>query len=181
MADKLAHRWYIVNSASGQEKKVAQSITEKAAEKGMSEFISEVAVPAEEATEIRRGKKVATEKKFFPGYVMVKMEMNDQAWHLVKNVPKVTGFLGAKDRPSPISDAEAEAIFAQVREGVKRTEEGLLFEAGESVKVVDGPFESFAGTVQEVDQEKKRLKVEVSIFGRATPVELKYEQVQKLG
>lgn len=176
----MTHKWYIVNAASGQEKKVALAITEKAAEKGMTQYISEVAVPAEEAMEVRRGKKVATEKKFFPGYVMVKMEMNDQAWHLVKNVPKVTGFLGAKDRPQAISNAEAEAIFAQVREGVKRVEDGLLFEPGETVKVIDGPFESFAGVVQDIDFEKKKLKVEVSIFGRATPVELKYEQVKKI-
>lgn len=176
----MTHKWYIINAASGQEKKVAAAISEKAAEKGMTEFISEVAVPAEETTEIRRGKKVAAEKKFFPGYVMVKMEMNDQAWHLVKNIPKVTGFLGAKDRPQAISNSEAEAIFAQIREGVKRTEEGLLFEAGETVKVIDGPFESFAGVVQEVDSAKKKLKVEVSIFGRATPVELEYDQVKKM-
>jgi len=180
LENKLTHKWYIVNAASGQEKKVATAIKDKAAEKGMTDFISEVAVPAEEAMEVRRGKKVATEKKFFPGYVMVKMEMNDQAWHLVKNVPKVTGFLGAKDRPQAISNAEAEAIFAQVREGVKRVEEGFLFEAGETVKVIDGPFESFAGVVTDIDFEKKKLKVEVSIFGRATPVELKYEQVKKM-
>lgn len=176
----MAHKWYIINAVSGQEKKVAQAIAEKAAEKNMTQYIAEVAVPAEEAMEVRRGKKVATEKKFFPGYVMVKMEMNDQAWHLVKSVPKVSGFLGAKDRPQPISDAEAEAIFAQVREGVKRTEEGLLFEAGETVKVIDGPFDGFAGVVQDIDQAKKKLKVEVSIFGRATPVELEYDQVKKM-
>ena len=176
----MAQRWYIVNAASGQEKKVAQRIREQAEEEGMTEAISEVLVPAEEATEVRKGKKIATEKKFFPGYVMVKMEMNDQAWHLVKSVPKVSGFLGAKDRPSPISDAEAEAIFEQVREGVKRTEEGAIFEVGETVKVTDGPFESFAGVVQDIDAAKKKLKVEVSIFGRATPVELEYDQVQKI-
>ena len=176
----MAQRWYIVNAASGQEKKVAQRIREQAEEKGMADKITEVMVPAEEATEVRKGKKVATEKKFFPGYVMVKMEMDDQAWHLVKSVPKVTGFLGAKDKPSPISEAEANAIFDQVREGVKRTEEGLLFEVGETVKVVDGPFDSFAGVIQDIDAAKKKLKVEVSIFGRATPVELEYEQVQKV-
>lgn len=176
----MAQRWYIVNAASGQEKKVAQMIREQAVEKGMDEVISEVAVPAEETTEVRRGKKVAAEKKFFPGYVMVKMDMNDQAWHLITSIPKVSGFLGAKDRPSPISDSEADAIFEQVREGIKRTEEGAVYEIGETVKVVDGPFESFAGVVQDVDSAKKKLKVEVSIFGRATPVELEYDQVQKM-
>lgn len=176
----MTHRWYIINAASGQEKKVAQRINEQVLEKGMEDQISEVLVPAEEAVEVRKGKKIATEKKFFPGYVMIKMEMNDHTWHLVKDVPKVSGFLGAKDKPQPISDAEAEGILEQVREGVKRTEEGPVFEAGETVKVIDGPFDSFAGTIQDVDFSKKRLKVEVSIFGRATPVDLEYDQVQKI-
>jgi transcriptional antiterminator NusG len=176
----MAHRWYIVNAVSGHEKKVADSIRKEAAEKGMDELISEVAVPAEEVMEVRRGKKTAAERKFFPGYVLVKMEMNNNTWHLVKSVPKVSGFLGSKDKPQPISDVEAERIFAQVREGVRKVEEGPSFEVGETVKIIDGPFDSFAGSVTEVDQAKSKLKVEVSIFGRGTPVELEFSQVQKL-
>ena len=176
----MAHRWYIINAVSGHEKKVAEAIRKEAVEKGMEESISEVAVPSQEVTEVRRGKKVAAERKFFPGYVLVKMEMNNNTWHLVKSVPKVSGFLGSKDRPQPISDAEADRIFAQVREGVKKTEEGVHFEIGETVKIIDGPFESFAGSVTEVEGGKNKLKVEVSIFGRSTPVELEFGQVQKL-
>jgi transcriptional antiterminator NusG len=176
----MAQRWYIINALSGHEKKVAQTIREQAAEKGVAELITEVAVPAEEVTEVRRGKKVPAERKFFPGYVLVKMEMNDNTWHLIKNVPKVSGFLGGKGKPQPITDAEAERIFSQVREGVRKADEGTMFEFGESVKVIDGPFESFVGIVQEVSPSHKKLKVEVSIFGRATPVELEYGQVQKI-
>ena len=176
----MAQRWYIINALSGHEKKVAQTIKEQAAEKGMSELITEVAVPAEEVTEVRKGKKVAAERKFFPGYVLVKCEMNDKTWHLIKGVPKVSGFLGGKGKPQAVSDAEVDRIFSQIREGVRRVEEGAIFEVGETVKVVDGPFESFSGVVQDVDTSKKKLKVEVSIFGRATPVELEYGQVQKI-
>ncbi|PIR31683.1 MAG: transcription termination/antitermination protein NusG [Alphaproteobacteria bacterium CG11_big_fil_rev_8_21_14_0_20_44_7] len=176
----MAQSWYIINAASGQEKKVAQMIKEQAAEKDMTDQISEVLVPSEETVEVRRGKKVASEKKFFPGYVLVKMEMNEHSWHLIKGVPKVSGFLGGKGKPQAISDAEAERILEQVREGVKRTEEGAVFEIGEKVKVIDGPFESFVGVVQDVEAAKNKIKVEVSIFGQATPVELEYNQVQKL-
>ncbi len=176
----MAQRWYIINALSGHEKKVAEEIRKQSAEKGMDELITEVAVPVEEVTEVRRGKKIAAERKFFPGYVLVKCEMNDRTWHLIKGVPKVSGFLGGRGKPQPVSDAEVDGIFAQIREGVRKADEGLLFEVGETVKVVDGPFESFAGIVQDIDVSKKKLKVEVSIFGRATPVELEYSQVQKI-
>lgn len=176
----MAQRWYIINALSGQEKKVALEIKKQADEKGLSEVITEVAVPSEEVTEVRRGKKMAAERKFFPGYVLVKCEMNDSSWHLIKNVPKVSGFLGGRGKPQPISDAEADRIFAQVRDGVRKVDTGVLFEIGETVKVIDGPFDSFAGIVQDVDSGRKKLKVEVSIFGRATPVELEYGQVQKI-
>lgn len=175
-------KWYIVHAYSGFEKKVALTIKEQAAQKGLTEFFEEVTVPVEDVVEMRRGKKVATERKFFPGYVLVKMVMNDDTWHLVKSIPKVTGFLGGGgNRPQPISNREADAIFAQVREGMERPKNTVVFESGEQVKIVDGPFESFVGIVEEVDEEKERLKVSVSIFGRPTPVDLQYTQVEKIG
>jgi transcription termination/antitermination protein NusG len=178
----MAFRWYIVHAYSGFEKKVAQSIREQAAQKGISNQIEEVVVPVEEVIEIRRGKKIAAERKFFPGYVMVKMELNDETWHMVKNTAKVTGFLGGggKGRPVPITEKEAEAIFAQVREGIDHPKSQISFEIGENVKIVDGPFESFVGLIEGVDEEKSRVKVSVSIFGRATPVDLEYSQVEKV-
>ncbi len=176
----MAKRWYVVHVYSGFEKKVAQAIREGAAQKGLEEQIDDVSVPTEEVVEVRRGQKVAAERKFFPGYVLVKMDLNDATWHMITNTAKVTGFLGAKGKPAPITDAEAERVLKQVQEGIERPKPSISFDIGEQVKVSDGPFESFTGYVEEVDEERARLKVAVSIFGRATPVELEYAQVEKI-
>jgi len=176
----MAIRWYVVHVYSGFEKKVAQSIEEQARQLGMEDYIDQVLVPTEEVIEMRRGTKVNAERKFFPGYILVHMELTDQSWHLVKNTPKVTDFLGGQGRPQPITDAEAERILYQVQEGVDRPKPSVTFEIGEQVRVCDGPFNSFNGLVEDVDEERSRLKVSVSIFGRATPVELEYTQVEKL-
>ena len=176
----MAKRWYVVHVYSGFEKKIAQQVKEQAAQKGLADMVDEVLVPAEDVVEVRRGQKINAERKFFPGYVLVKMEMTDQTWHLIKDTPKVTGFLGTKTRPSPITDAEADRILKQSAEGVERARPAILFEVGEQVRVADGPFTSFNGTVEEVDEEKGRVKVSVSIFGRSTPVELEYSQVEKV-
>ncbi len=176
----MAMRWYIVHAYSNFEKKVAESIKEQAAQNGLEDLFDQVLVPTEEVVEMRRGRKVSSERRFFPGYVLVRMEMTDQAFHLIKETPKVTGFLGSDNKPMPISNAEADRIINQVQEGVDRPKPTIQFEIGEQVKVSDGPFASFNGLVEEVDEERARLKVAVSIFGRATPVELEYEQVEKI-
>ncbi|MGK9171405.1 transcription termination/antitermination protein NusG [Inquilinus limosus] len=176
----MAMRWYVLHVYSNFEKKVAESIREQAEQKGLSDHFEQIVVPTEEVVEIRRGQKVNTERKFFPGYVLLKMELSDRAWHLVKNTPKVTGFLGSGNKPIPISETEAMRIMQQVQEGVERPKPSISFEVGETVRVADGPFTSFNGVVEEVDEERSRLKVAVSIFGRATPVELEYTQVEKV-
>ncbi|MBZ0325464.1 MAG: transcription termination/antitermination protein NusG [Alphaproteobacteria bacterium] len=176
----MGAKWYVVNVHSGFEKKVASSIREQAERKEMAALFEEVLVPTEEVVRMRRGTKVSAERKFFPGYVLIKMEMTDESWQLVKNTPKVTGFLGTGGRPTPIRQAEAERLMRQVVEGVDRPAPMITFEVGEQVRVCDGPFTSFNGTVEEVDEERARLKVGVSIFGRATPVELEYSQVEKV-
>lgn len=173
-------RWYIVHTHSGFEKKVAHAIEDRAARKGMSGLFGQVMVPTEEIVEMRRGRKISSERKFLPGYVLVRMAMTDESWHLVRNTPKVTGFLGAGGKPTPIREAEAERILRQVREGTERPKPSIVFDIGEMVQVCDGPFDSFNGMVEEVDEDRARLKVGVSIFGRSTPVELEYAQVKKL-
>ncbi|MGE4313537.1 MAG: transcription termination/antitermination protein NusG [Pseudobdellovibrionaceae bacterium] len=175
----MAQRWYVLHVYSGFENKVAEAIREKAAKHGLEEMVGEIMVPTEEVVEVKRGQKVNAERKFYPGYVLAKLDLNDEVWHIVKDTPKVTGFLGANNKPAPISQKEAERILKQVQEGVERPRPSVSFDIGEDVKVIDGPFASFAGNVEEVDEDKQKLKVSVSIFGRATPVELDYAQVEK--
>jgi transcriptional antiterminator NusG len=174
------HKWYIVHAYSNFEKRVKETILEQAKAQGLEDQFSEVLVPTEDVVEIRRGRKVNAERKFFPGYVLVKMELTDQAYHLIKNTPKVTGFLGSGSKPMPVSEREVARIIGAIEEGVERPKPTIMFEIGEQVKVTDGPFASFNGAVEDVDEERARLKVTVSIFGRATPVELEYSQVEKI-
>src|SRR5246127_3009042 len=176
----MSMRWYVVHPYSNFEKKVSESIREQAKQRGLEDLFEQVLVPTEKVTEVRRGRKIDAERKFFPGYVLVKMKLTDEAFHLIKNTPKVTGFLGADNKPMPISEAEALRIIHQVQEGIERPKPAVSFEVGEQVRVSDGPFASFNGTVEEVDDSRSRLKVAVSIFGRATPVELEFGQVEKM-
>jgi transcription termination/antitermination protein NusG len=176
----MAMRWYVVHAYSGFEKKVASSIKEQSQIKGLADLVEEVMVPTEEVVEIRRGQRISSERKFFPGYVLVRMELNDETYHLISDTPKVTGFLGSGKTPTPITDAEADRIVHQVKEGVDRPRPSVRFEVGEQVRVLEGPFQSFNGSVEDVDEEKSRLKVSVSIFGRPTPVELDYAQVERI-
>lgn len=174
-------KWYIINAQSGFEKKVAETIRERADKKGLGNLIEEIFVPTESLTEVKKGKKVQTERKFFPGYVMVKMTMNDESWQIIKNTPKVSGFLGgAGSKPQPITQREVESIFKQIQEGTKDPKAKVSFSIGESVKITEGPFESFVGTVDEVDEINNKLKVGVSIFGRSTPVEIDFTKVEKV-
>ncbi|MDB5418341.1 MAG: nusG [Phenylobacterium sp.] len=175
------HKWYIVHAYSNFEKKVAESIKEQARAQGLDDAFSEILVPTEDVVEIRRGRKVNSERKYFPGYVLVKMDLTDEAYHLVKNTPKVTGFLGSGSKPMPVSEREVARIIGAIEEGVERPKPTISFEIGEQVRVTDGPFASFNGAVEQVDEERTRLRVTVSIFGRATPVELEYSQVEKIG
>ena len=178
----MTKRWYIIHAYSNFEKKVSESILERAALSGIEDLIEEIIVPTEEVVELRRGRKVTSEKRFFPGFVLIKMDLTDQAFHLVKDTPKVTGFLGSDHgtKPQPVSQAEIDRITSRVQEGIDNPKPSIIFEIGEQVRVSEGPFASFSGFVEEVDEEKTRLKVAVSIFGRPTPVELQYGQVEKL-
>jgi transcriptional antiterminator NusG len=176
----MAARWYVVHVFSGFEKKVAQAIKERAQQHGMAPMIEDVMVPTDSVVEMRKNKKVNAERKFFPGYVLVKMELTDEAYHLIKNTPKVTGFLGSQNKPQPVSEREVARIIGAIEEGVERPKPTITFEIGETVRVTDGPFASFNGSVEQVDEDRARLRVTVSIFGRATPVELEYGQVEKV-
>ncbi len=176
-----AAKWYVLHVYSGFESKVAEAIKEKAGKRGLSAQVEEILVPTEEIVEVKRGQRVNTERKFFPGYVLAKLDLDDNVWHLIKDTPKVSGFLGAGgNKPIPISEAEAQRIMNQVQEGIDRPRPSVVYDIGEEVKVTDGPFASFNGIVEEIDEEKSKLKVSVSIFGRATPVELEYAQVEKI-
>ena len=176
----MTMRWYVVHTYSGFEKQVVRSLKEHIRNAGMEDKFAEILVPTEEVVEMKSGQKRTSERKFFPGYVLVKMDMDDETWHLVKDVPKVSGFIGGSGtKPTPISDKEADAILRQVQEGVEKPRPKFLFMAGEQVRVVDGPFQDFNGTVEDVNYEKNKLKVSVSIFGRQTPVELEFSQVEK--
>jgi transcriptional antiterminator NusG len=176
----MAKRWYVIHAYSGFEKRVKQALEERVRMTGTSHLFDEILVPAEEVVELRQGRKVTSERKFFPGYVLVKMDLNDQTWHMVNDIPKVSGFLGGGGRPHPLSDREVEKILRQVEDGMEKPKPKITFAVGENVRVVDGPFVSFNGVVEAVDEDKTRLKVSVSIFGRATPVELDFIQVEKM-
>ena len=173
-------RWYVLHAYSGYEKKVAESILDQANKLGISEHIEDVSVPTQNIVEVKRGIRVNTERKIFPGYILIKMNLNDDTWHIIKNTPKLSGFLGNKGKPIPISNDEAKRISDQVIDGVEKSRPAIMYDVGEQVKVIDGPFASFNGQIEQIDEEKARLRVAVSIFGRSTPVDLEYSQVEKV-
>ena len=175
----IESRWYVLHAYSGYEKKVSESIVEQSNKLGISQFIEEVLVPTQSIVEVKRGTRINTERKFFPGYILIKMVLNDDTLHIIKNTPKLSGFLGTQGKPTPISNQEAERITEQMIEGEERPRPSIVYEIGEQIKVIDGPFASFNGEIETIDEEKARLKVAVSIFGRPTPVELEYSQVEK--
>ncbi|MGJ8564064.1 MAG: transcription termination/antitermination protein NusG [Alphaproteobacteria bacterium] len=175
----MAAKWYIVQAYSNFEKRVKETLEREAKEKGLEHLFEEILVPTEQIIEVRKGRKVESERKFFPGYVLVKMDLTDAAYHLVKDTPKVTGFLGSTNRPSPVSEAEVARIVGKIAEGVDSPRSMITFDIGETIKVIDGHFQSFNGTVESVDEEQERLNVLINIFGRSTPVELEYTQVEK--
>ncbi len=176
----MAMRWYVLHVYSGFEAKVAEAIKDKAKKKGLADRVEDILVPTEEVVEVKRGQKTNTERKVFPGYVLAKIDMSDDVWHMIKDTPKVTGFLGAANKPAPISEKEAARLLQQLQDGVEKPRSSISFDIGEEVRVAEGPFASFSGTVEEIDEERAKLKVSVSIFGRATPVELEYGQVEKV-
>ena len=173
-------RWYVLHAYSGYEKKVADSIIEQAGKLGISDQIEEVSVPTQNITEVKRGVRVNLERKIFPGYILIKMHLNEDTWHIIKTTPKLSGFLGTKGKPIPISNSEAKRITQQVIDGVEKSIPKVMYDIGEQVKVIDGPFASFNGEIEQIDEEKSRLRVAVSIFGRSTPVDLEYSQVEKV-
>ena len=172
-------RWYVLYDYSGYEKKVADSIVDQAEKLGISEHIEETSVPTQNIVEVKRGVKINSERKIFPGYILIKMNLNDDTWHIIKNTPKLSGFLGNKGKPIPISNSEAKRISQQVIDGIEKSRPAVMYDIGEQVKVIDGPFASFNGEIEQIDEEKARLRVAVSIFGRSTPVDLEYSQVEK--
>ena len=172
--------WYIVQSHSSFENKVAQEIKEEATKANLSDRIEEIIVPTHDITEVKRGKRVQRKKKYFPGYILLKSEMDNTIYHMIKNLKKVSGFLGTKGTPIPVSEKEIEKILGQIKDGVVQPKSGVEYNVGEKVQVIDGPFASFSGLVEDIDEEKSRLKVSVSIFGRPTPVDLEYNQVEKV-
>ncbi len=172
-------KWYILHTVSGSEKGVKRLIEDQIAKKKMSEYFEEIVVPVIEVPEIKKGKKVITEKKFMPGYVLIKMKMTDESWHLVKSVPKTTGFLGSKTHPQSLSEAEVQGVFKQLEAASATASISSLYNVGDKVQVIDGPFDTFAGVVEDVDGEAQKLKISVSIFGKATPIELSFTQVKK--
>jgi transcription termination/antitermination protein NusG len=177
----MSMRWYVVHAYSGQEKSISEALKERIRRSAIADKFGEVLVPTEEVVEMRNGQKALSERRFFPGYILVKMEMTDESWHLVKSTPKVTGFIGGTgNRPTPVPDREVQVILDQVREGVEKPRPKVLFEVGEQIRVTEGPFADFNGNVEEVNYEKSKIRVSVLIFGRATPLELEFGQVEKV-